>query len=127
MQPFTPTALAYSFAQHVLFELRKHCPDAQALQPRKGRGGADIGIEENGEFEPLLRVANGSKAANVMSLWVRHHGRWMPTFVRGTPAIIAAQLAGPFRYLWQLHVVAIGFDATQSAPRKRGGSKGRQR
>jgi hypothetical protein len=114
----SPYALAHGFAKHVLYELRKLCPDAGALQTRKGRLGADLGIEEHGEFEPLLRVASPSNAANVMSLMVRHHGRWEPTFVRGTPAIIAAQLAGPFAYLWRMHVAAIGFEPTNvSSPR----------
>lgn len=121
--PSSPSALAYSFAQALVSELRKRCPDAAALYARKGREAADLGIEENGVFDPLLRVANPSKAVNVMSLWVRHHNRWEPTFVRGTPAEIAAQLAGPFDYLWRMHVAAMGFELDQPPPKRRTAKK----
>lgn len=101
---------AFSFAQSLIARVRSHFPEAAALRPRKGRDGADIGIEDDGEFEPVFRVKNGSKAGNVMSLWVYLHEQWQPTFIRGTPAEIAEKLAGPFTYLWRIPVLAMGFN-----------------
>jgi hypothetical protein len=57
---------------------------------------------DQGEFVPLLRLGAPSAACNVMSLFVYHHRQWMPTFLRGTPARLAEQLAGPFAYLWSI-------------------------
>ena len=106
---------AYSFAQSLIARVRSHLPEAAALRPRKGRDGADIGIEDDGEFEAVFRVKNGSKAGNVMSLWVYLHEQWQPTFIRGTPAEIAEKLTGPFAYLWQIPVIAMGFTDLESS------------
>jgi hypothetical protein len=55
---------------------------------------------------PLLRLGAPSAACNVMSLFVSHRRQWMPTFLRGTPAQLAEQLAGPFAYLWAIAATA---------------------
>ena len=91
-----------NFASSLLVELRKLDPRAQALKSRRGQGKAVIlGIDDEG-FQPLLRLAAGSAKFNVMSLFVDHHGRWAPTFQRGTPSLLAQQLAGPLQHLWVL-------------------------
>ena len=91
-----------SFASALLAELSRLDPRAQALQKGPSRGGAVVvGIDDEG-FQPLLRLSSGSTKFNVMSLFVRHHRSWAPTFQRGTPTILAEQLAGPLRHLWTI-------------------------
>lgn len=91
-----------SFASALLAELRKLDPRAQALKKRPSRGGAVVvGIDDEG-FQPLLRLSSGSAHFNVMSLFVRHHRSWAPTFQRGTPGALAEQLAGPLQHLWTI-------------------------
>lgn len=108
---------AFAFAQQLVSKLRARCPEAAPLRAQQARGAADVGIDDGGEFEPLLRLKNPSSAFNVMSLWVRHGRAWQPTFVRGTPAEIADKLAGPYAFLWRIHVLALDFDpAAQSRP-----------
>jgi hypothetical protein len=110
---------AYCFAQMLTARLRDRCPEAAPLKARKGREAADVGIEDDGEFVPLLRLRNASKACNVMSLWVHHREQWLPTFVRGTPAELAEQLAGPLAHLWRIPVAAMGFsDLEPPSPSK---------
>ncbi len=93
-----------SFTSELLAELRKLDPRAQALKKRPSRGGGVVvGIDDDG-FQPLLRVSSGSARFNVMSLFVRHHRSWAPTFQRGTPAALAEQLAGPLQHLWTIPV-----------------------
>jgi len=103
---------AFAFAQQLVSALRARCPEAAPLRAQQARAAADIGTDDGGEFEPLLRLKNPSNAFNVMSLWVRHGRGWQPTFVRGTPAEIADKLAGPYAFLWRIHVLAMGFDPT---------------
>lgn len=93
---------AESFASALLAELRQLDPRSQALKKGPSRGGTVVmGIEDEG-FQPLLRVSSGSARCNVMSLFVRHRRSWAPTFQRGTPAALAAQLAGPLQHLWTI-------------------------
>jgi len=93
---------AESFAIMLLAQLRELDPQADALKNAPAHGGAvTLGIEDEG-FEPLLRLSAGSAKFNVMSLFVRHHGHWAPTFQRGTPGELAEQLAGPLRHLWAI-------------------------
>lgn len=63
-----------------------------------------IGYELDDLWIPLFRIAHGSAAFNVANLQVRHKSRWEPTFSRGTPEMIAEQLAGPFKFFWELHL-----------------------
>lgn len=93
---------AGSFASTLLAELRRSDPLAQVLQYRARGKAAVIGVEDAGEFFPLLKLDAGSAAFNVMSLFVRHHRSWKPTFQRGTPALLADSLSGTFRYLWAM-------------------------
>ncbi len=96
------------FARSVLAQLRRRDPRAEALRLRPSRPsqGAVVGLEDDGEFVPLLKVGNASAAVNVMSLYVHHQGRWMPTFQRGTPSQLADALAGPLQHLWLVAVLA---------------------
>jgi hypothetical protein len=92
------------FASSLIAELREGDPLADALRTR-GRGQtAVIGVEDDGEFVPLLRLTGASAKFNVMSLLVYHHGRWQPTFKRGTPAELAVPLKGELRHLWSIPV-----------------------
>ena len=78
-----------------------------AVQPKASRLGirargktATLGITDDLGWEPLLRLSDPSAACNVMSLDVRHHGRWTPSFHRGTPAQLAEVLTGALHFLW---------------------------
>jgi hypothetical protein len=94
----------------LLAELRQRDPRAAALI-RRSRGKASIiGIEDDGEFVPLLKLDAGSAAFNVMSLFVHHQGRWQPTLKRGIPNDLAEILAGPLNYLWTMHVELADFN-----------------
>ena len=92
------------FALTVLAELRRRDNRAEALRVQPGRSsqGIVIGLDDDGEFVPLLKLGSASAAVNVMSLFVHHQARWMPTFQRGTPAQLADALAGPLRHLWAI-------------------------
>lgn len=48
------------------------------------------------------KVGSPSGACTVMSLFVYHHRQWLPTRLRGTPARLAEELAGPFADLWSI-------------------------
>lgn len=104
------------FAEAVLATLREHDSRAVRLHLTTApRARAPvIGLDDGGEFVPLLRLDNASAATNVMSLSVYQHGRWEPTFQRGTPAELANVLAGPLQYLWTLAVAAADFDPDAS-------------
>jgi len=96
------------FALSVLAELRQRDPRAKTLRLQLTRPsqGRVIGLDDDGEFVPLLKLASASAAVNVMSLFVRHQARWMPTLQRGTPAQLAEALAGPLLHLWLISVIA---------------------
>lgn len=99
---------ARAFAGQVLAALVKLDPRASALEVRARGPAAVIGLEDEGEFVPLLRVAAPSAHYNVMSLFVSHHGRWLPTLKRGTPQQLADELAGPLQHLWAIPVQMAG-------------------
>lgn len=105
------------FALSVLSELRRRDHRAQALRLQSARSlkGVVMGLDDDGEFVPLLRLGSASAAVNVMSLFVHHHGRWMPTFQRGTPAQLADALAGSLQHLWLIAVLAQSTDSGSSA------------
>lgn len=94
---------AERFADLVLRELVNRDELARFLSVRARGKTAAIGYEVDEEWVPLLRIANGSAAYNVADLQVRHRRKWQPTFVRGVPAVIAENLAGPLRFVWELH------------------------
>ena len=97
-----------NFALSVLAELRRRDPRAKTLrrQPTRPSHCVVIGLDDEGEFVPLLKLASASAAVNVMSLFVRHQARWMPTLQRGTPAHLAEALVGPLLHLWLIAVTA---------------------
>jgi hypothetical protein len=105
------------FALAVLAELRQrdHRAEALRLQPTRPSQDVVMGLDDDGEFVPLLKLASASAAVNVMSLFVRHQARWVPTFQRGTPAQLAQALAGPLQHLWLIAVIAQSSDTGSSA------------
>lgn len=92
------------FARLVLGELRATDPRASMLGHKPTKKAAVLGLLEREEWVPILRLSNPSASCNVMSLDVRHQGRWAPTHVRGVPKDIAGALLGPLRFLWQMEV-----------------------
>ena len=75
-------------------------PKAGLLGIRARGKAALLGITDDLGWEPLLRLSHPSAACNVMSLDVRHHNRWTPTFHRGTPLQLAQILTGELHFLW---------------------------
>jgi len=100
------------FAATLLRELRAKDTLASVLIAKHRGRTATIGVLDAEDWVPLLRLSNPSAACNVMSLDVRHHNRWAPTFERGTPTILAEQLLGPLRFTWALSAEAIGWIET---------------
>jgi hypothetical protein len=106
---------AQYFASDLLAELRKRDPRAVALRAN-GRGQTCvIGIEDDGEFVPLLKLTGASAKFNVMSLLVYHHGRWQPTLKRGTPEELAMPLTGELQHLWTIPVEMAKIDFGQAS------------
>lgn len=103
-------ATALSFASSLLGELRQRDARAQALSFRVRGKLAIIGIDDEGEFVPLLKLDAGSAAFNVMSLFVHHQGRWLPTLKRGIPKDLAEILATSLSYTWTIHADLADFD-----------------
>jgi len=97
---------AQSFAELVLLDLRAVDPAAKTLQIRSKGKTAVVGVEDAGEWVPLLRLSNPSASFNVMNLDARHHTRWSPTHMRGVPQTIVAALLGPLRFLWEMEASA---------------------
>jgi hypothetical protein len=92
------------FAEAVVRNLCAEDARASFLEVRARGKTAVIGYESVGEWIPLLRIAGGSGAYNVADLQVRHRSSWQPTLIRGVPAKLAQELAGPIAFVWQLHV-----------------------
>jgi hypothetical protein len=90
------------FAESLLRCLRAKDPAAAALASKHRGKTATIGLVDADGWIPLLRLGNPSGACNVMSLDVRHHERWAPTFKRGTSAVLAEELLGPLRFTWAI-------------------------
>lgn len=103
-----------NFAQALLRALVGHDPTAAALMSRARGRTSVIGVEDFGEWVPLLRLSNPSASFNVMDVDVRQGGGWAPGFTRGTPAQLAEQLAGPLAFTWQAEVGAL--DSSQGPP-----------
>ncbi|MDX1644723.1 MAG: hypothetical protein R3244_10235 [Thermoanaerobaculia bacterium] len=94
---------AESYANLVLRRLASLEPASVFLAARARGKTAVLGFEDEGEWVPLFRIANGSASFNVADLQIRHGRRWEPSFVRGVPDKVADALAGEFRFLWQFH------------------------
>lgn len=98
---------ADTFASRVLRRLHDESELAKTWLQARSRGTtATIGLEEEGEWIPLLRMANGSGAFNVMDLQVRDKRRWASTGVRGIPEVVADELIGPLRFTWEFQAQA---------------------
>lgn len=93
---------AEDFAHYLLSRLRELDPRAAGLRIKGKKKTAIIGIYDDGEFVPLLKLTGASAKFNVMSLLVYHHGRWVPSLKRGTPDLLAETLAGPLQHLWSI-------------------------
>lgn len=106
---------AARFAGLVLVEMRELDGRAARLEVvARPRGhDAQIGVMEEGQFVPLLRLSAASAACNVMSLFVYQNGRALPTFQRGTPKMLAELLVGPWQHLWLFDVIAQDFPGGQ--------------
>ena len=91
---------AAAFAEELLREMVAVHPAAKQLGLRARGQTALLGITDEVGWEPLLRLSNPSDAYTLMSLDVRQHGRWTPTFHRGTPAQLAQVLTGDLHFLW---------------------------
>jgi hypothetical protein len=76
-------------------------PAARRLDLRARGKAAFLGITDDQGWVPLLRLSSPSAHCNVMSLDVRHHSRWSPTFHRGTPRLLAETLTGELHFLWR--------------------------
>jgi len=114
---------ALYFALDVLAEMRQLDLRSSTLEalgtPR--RPDALIGLIEEGEFVPLLVLAAASAAYNVMGLFVwGEQGRFIPTGQRGTPAMLAKILIGPYQHLWLFDVLTKDFSSDQHGPSDQG-------
>ena len=96
-----------SFAQQLLRALHRHDPRAGHLKVKARGKTAIIGIDEGDTWVPLLRLSNPSTAFNVMNLDVRQGRDWAPTFERGIPDKLAAELLGPLAFTWTVEVDAV--------------------
>lgn len=101
----------HHFATSVLAEIRKRAPEAAPLQVESARPRikvVPITIVDEGEEVRLFGLGAPSASVNVMSLFVWQNERWVPTFERGTPAMLAELLTGPLRHLWAIPVAMMG-------------------
>jgi hypothetical protein len=96
---------AERFANCVIREMVAVDERAGFLKVRARGGTAVLGYDDEGEWVPVFRVAHGSGAYNVANLQVRQRRSWQSTLVRGTPAMLAEHLLGPFRFLWEQHAL----------------------
>ena len=58
----------------------------------------------------MFKLTGASDKFNVMTLLVNHHGKWQPTFKRGTPAELTEPLAAELHYLWTIPLEMANFD-----------------
>lgn len=114
----TASSEAARFAGWVLAEMRQLDERAARLTvaARARSADAQIGVLEEGQFVPLLRLGAASAAYNVMSLFVYQNGRALPTLQRGTPQRLAELLVGPWQHLWLFDVIAQDFTIAQGPP-----------
>lgn len=97
---------AKHFADSVLTELRAAEPCAALLQTHPdGSDAVLVGLQDDGRFVILFRLAAASNKFNVMSLHIRYKDVWM-RLARGTPDILARSLLGPMQHLWKPAVLA---------------------
>ena len=97
------------FAGSVVSELRQRDERAVVLQVKSKGKKAVLGIEDDGEFVPLLLLGAPTPKINKMMLFVNHEGDWQPTFHKGTPKMLAELLAGELSHTWLIAVTMMGF------------------
>lgn len=97
---------AASFGEEVVRLLRADSEVASLLLVRARGKTATIGVMDANEWVPLLRMANGSGAFNVMDLQVRHKHSWARTGHRGMPTAVVDALLGPLRFTWEMEAEA---------------------
>ena len=91
------------FAQELVCALAKHDPRALLLKARKGpQRTAIIGLVDEDEWIPLLKLGAATPKFSKMMLMVRQGNRWTPTMQKGSPEQLAELLASPLRHLWQI-------------------------
>lgn len=106
----------HSFVAKLLGDLRAVVPQASRLEARLRGKTVTLGVIDAGEWVPLLRLAHPSESSNVMSLEVRHHSKWAPAHVRGTPSEIAEVLLGPLEFTWLTDVTTAEEEKRNSDP-----------
>lgn len=95
---------AMGFASRLLAKMRQLDWRAEKLVHRPLRRGkqAELGVNDEGEFVPLLRLGAASAKFNVMTVFVPvagAWGEWLP-LPRGTPAELAQRLTTDYRHFW---------------------------
>ena len=94
---------AQVFAQELVRALARYDPRALLLKTRKApQKAAIIGLEDEGEWTPLLKLGAATPKFAKMMLMVRQGNRWTPTMQKGSPEQLAEQLASSLRHLWQI-------------------------
>ncbi len=91
------------FARELVRALGKHDPRALLLKVKKApQKTAIIGIEDEDEWTPLLKLGAATPKFAKMMLIVPQGDRWIPTMQKGSPEQLAELLASPLRHLWQI-------------------------
>ena len=94
---------AEMFAQELVRALARHDPRASLLivkiAPQKT---SIIGLDDDGEWAPLLKLGAATPKFAKMMLMVRQGKRWTPTMQKGSPEQLAELLASSLRHLWQI-------------------------
>lgn len=107
---------AQGFAYNLLWELQKLDSRADALKIR-AKGKIAILSIDDGEFVPLLRLADPTPKFAKMMLFVRHKRAWHTTCYKDTAEMLAKLLAGEFAYLWTIPVSMVGWHTDSSSPK----------
>lgn len=108
------------FAGCLLAQMRSIDPRAaglRAVAADRADKTAVIGIDDEGEFVPLLKLTGASASFNVMSVLVQHHGQWRPTFKRGTPKTLAEPFTGELQHLWTIPLEMANLDLDELSER----------
>ena len=101
-----------SFAQDLVFELKKLDPRAESLIIKGFSDRAVLGIHDDGQFVPLLALAAPTPTFCKMMLYAYHCNKWQCTCHKDTPEDLAQLLAGPLSHLWiiPLSMADISYD-----------------
>ena len=102
---------AVGFAQEMLARLRELDERAGALQARGDGREAMVGLIDDGEFDAVLRLGAGSAKLNKMMIFAPQGNNWAPTMTKGTPDMLAEELAGALSFLWTIPVAAADYQS----------------